>query len=107
DILDGGAGADTLSGGVGNDTYIVDVLGDIVSEAVNAGTDLIKTALSAYELTSIAHVEKLTFIGAGDFVGTGNALANVVSGGSGNDTLDGGAGADMLIGGAGDDIYII
>ncbi|WP_370649820.1 M10 family metallopeptidase, partial [Neorhizobium galegae] len=107
DILDGGAGADTLIGGVGNDTYIVDALGDIVSEAVNAGTDLIKTALSAYELTSIANVEKLTFIGAGDFVGTGNALANVVSGGSGNDTLDGGAGADTLIGGAGDDIYIV
>ncbi|WP_342588882.1 M10 family metallopeptidase, partial [Neorhizobium tomejilense] len=107
DILDGGTGADTLIGGVGNDTYIVDALGDIVSEAANAGTDLIKTVLSAYELTSTANVEKLTFIGAGDFVGTGNALANVVSGGSGNDTLDGGTGADALIGGTGDDTYIV
>ncbi|CDZ68395.1 Putative calcium-binding protein, partial CDS, partial [Neorhizobium galegae bv. orientalis] len=107
DILDGGAGADTLIGGVGNDTYVVDDLDDIVSEAVNAGTDLIKTVLSAYELTSIANVEKLTFIGTGDFVGTGNALANVVSGGSGNDTLDGGTGSDTLIGGAGDDTYIV
>ncbi|CAN7610806.1 M10 family metallopeptidase C-terminal domain-containing protein [Neorhizobium sp. LjRoot104] len=107
DILDGGAGADTLIGGVGNDTYVVDALGDIVSEAANAGIDLIKTVLSAYELTGIANVEKLTFIGAGDFVGTGNALANVVSGGSGNDTLDGGTGSDTLIGGAGDDTYIV
>lgn len=32
DLLDGGAGADTLDGGAGNDTYIVDNLGDVVSE---------------------------------------------------------------------------
>ncbi len=107
DILDGGAGIDTLIGGLGNDTYIVDDLADIVTEAVNAGTDLIKTALSAYALTDIANVEKLAFTGSGDFVGTGNALANVIAGGAGNDTLDGGAGADTLIGGAGNDVYIV
>ena len=34
---------------------------------------------------------------------TGNALANSIKGGSGNDTIYGGAGADKLLGGAGND----
>ncbi|WP_143239518.1 calcium-binding protein, partial [Agrobacterium rosae] len=104
--LDGGAGDDTLWGGIANDTYIVDSLGDQVVEDVNGGTDTIKTALAAYSLAAIANVENLTFTGAGSFVGTGNALANVLTGGAGNDTLDGGAGLDTLVGGAGNDIYV-
>ena len=35
--------------------------------------------------------------------GTGNGLANIISGGSGNDSLNGGAGNDRIIGGAGND----
>ncbi|MBW9056738.1 protease, partial [Rhizobium mesosinicum] len=85
----GKAGADTLIGGAGNDTYIVDVAGDVVTEAANEGTDLVKTALSTYALTNIANVENLTFTGSGNFAGTGNALANIITGGAGNDTLDG------------------
>ncbi len=46
DTLDGKAGADTLIGGAGNDIYIVDVAGDVVTEAANEGTDLVKTALA-------------------------------------------------------------
>ena len=105
DTLDGAVGADTMIGGAGNDTYLVDNAGDIVTEALNAGTDTVKTALNAYALS--ANVENLTFTGSGDFTGTGSAVANTITGGSGNDTLDGGAGADTLIGGMGDDTYII
>ncbi|MGO6841538.1 calcium-binding protein, partial [Rhizobium ruizarguesonis] len=47
DTLDGKAGADTLIGGAGNDTYIVDIA-DVITEGVNEGTDLIRTALSSY-----------------------------------------------------------
>ena len=36
-MLDGGAGADTMTGGLGNDTYVVDNVGDVVTEAANAG----------------------------------------------------------------------
>ncbi|MBX5198241.1 RTX toxin, partial [Rhizobium sp. NZLR10] len=107
DTLDGKAGADILIGGAGNDTYIVDVVADVVTEGLNEGTDLIRTALSSYALTNIANVENLTFIGTGAFAGTGNSLANTITGGTGNDTLDGGAGNDTLIGGAGNDIYIV
>ncbi|ANK84405.1 M10 family metallopeptidase [Rhizobium sp. N731] len=107
DTLNGLSGNDTLIGGTGNDTYIVDNLADVVTEALNEGTDLIKTALSSYALTSIANVENLTFIGTGAFSGTGNGLANTITGGAGNDLLDGGAGNDTLIGGAGNDLYVI
>lgn len=39
--LDGGAGADTLVGGAGNDTYIVDDIGDKVTEVLNEGNDTV------------------------------------------------------------------
>ncbi|WP_246714289.1 M10 family metallopeptidase [Rhizobium leguminosarum] len=107
DILDGKAGADILIGGAGNDTYIVDDVGDVVTEGVNEGTDLIRTVLSSYALTNIANVENLTYTGSASFTGTGNALANTITGGAGNDTLDGGTGNDTLAGGAGNDIYVV
>ena len=114
DTLDGGSGADTMIGGTGDDTYYVDQIGDVVTENPGEGTDLVHTTLSSYVLG--ANVENLTFDGAGDFHGTGNALDNVIHGGSGNDTLDGGAGndtldggtgADTMIGGTGDDTYVV
>ncbi|MGO8077312.1 beta strand repeat-containing protein, partial [Rhizobium leguminosarum] len=107
DTLNGGAGADSLIGGAGSDIYIVDDLADVVTEGLNEGTDLIRTVLSSYALTTIANVENLAFIGSGDFIGTGNALANTIIGGAGNDLLDGGAGNDTLVGGAGNDIYVV
>src|SRR5262249_39510066 len=103
DTLNGGTGADKMIGGAGNDTYVVDDAGDVVIENAGEGTDLVQTVLNA--LTLSPNVENLTFTGVGNFAGTGNALANTITGGAGNDTLDGGVGADTLIGGAGDDIY--
>ncbi|MGM4905210.1 DUF4347 domain-containing protein [Tardiphaga sp. 866_E4_N2_1] len=104
DILDGGLGNDTLMGGVGDDVYIVEA-SDAIGEIANAGIDEVRTALASYTLTT--NVENLTYTGSAAFAGTGNALANVITGGTGNDTLNGGAGADLLIGGAGDDIYLV
>ena len=114
DTLDGGAGNDTLiggtgddamSGGLGNDTYIVESLSDTVTEAANAGTDEVRTALASYSL-AIANVENLTGTAATGQTLTGDSLANTITGGIGNDTLDGGAGNDTLIGGAGNDTLI-
>jgi Ca2+-binding RTX toxin-like protein len=104
DTLDGGTGADTMIGGTGKDTYIVDNAGDVVTEAASAGTDTVKTGLSAYTLGS--NVENLIYTGGGTFAGTGNTLANAITGGAGNDTLIGGTGADKLTGGAGADRFV-
>ncbi|MEQ1614600.1 MAG: calcium-binding protein, partial [Hyphomicrobiaceae bacterium] len=113
-ILDGGAGIDTLTGGLGNDIYIVDTTTDIITEALNEGTDTIQSSVTITTLA--ANVENLTLTGAAVISGTGNALDNVITGnaanntltgGAGNDTLNGGAGIDTLTGGLGNDIYIV
>jgi len=95
-VLDGGAGADRMEGGKGNDTYIVDDEDDEVIEAANGGTDLVKASVD-YELTDF--VENLTLTGNDHINGTGNALANTITGNAGNNILDGGDGVDKLIGG--------
>ena len=105
DILNGGLGADAMNGGGGNDTFVVDNVGDTVIEALNGGVDLVQTSLASYTLG--ANVENLTYTGVGNFIGGGNALDNIITGGAGNDLLNGGAGADRLVGGLGNDTYIV
>jgi Ca2+-binding RTX toxin-like protein len=96
-----------MIGGSGNDTYVVDNVGDVVTELTGEGTDLVQTTLSSYSLaTSGGNVENLTYTGTGDFIGVGNALANVVTAGIGNDTLTGGGGNDTLNGGLGTDTAV-
>jgi Ca2+-binding RTX toxin-like protein len=116
DVLVGGAGNDRLVGGdglpnevyggTGNDTYVVTAVGDTLVELAGGGTDTVETNLSSYAL--LDNFENLIFTGTGDFTGTGNSAANVIVGGTGNDTLIGGAGAaNELIGGAGNDTYVV
>lgn len=110
DWLDGNAGADMMSGGTGDDAYGVDDIGDLVNEAGNAGTDTVFVTLSTYVLPR--NIENLIYTGAwlpggGDFTGTGNTLANRITGDAGDDRLSGGRGADTLIGQGGDDTYVV
>ena len=100
DTLIGGGGTDSLKGGLGNDTYYVDSADDAISDT--GGVDTVITNLNSYTLSSSAF-ENLTFNGAGDFVGTGTSLANIITGGTGSDTLSGLGGDDRLNGGDGDD----
>ncbi|MEW5888860.1 MAG: cadherin-like domain-containing protein [Pseudomonadota bacterium] len=102
--LDGGAGADVMAGGRGNDTYVVDQVGDVVTENAAEGID---TVISGIDYTLGANIENLALSSAGDLHGTGNELDNVIVGNAGHNVLDGGAGADTLAGGAGDDTYIL
>uniref|UniRef100_UPI00235F4BD8 beta strand repeat-containing protein n=1 Tax=Pseudomonas asplenii TaxID=53407 RepID=UPI00235F4BD8 len=91
----------SLVGGQGNDTYFVNGTGVSVVELADGGDDEVKTALSSLSLA--ANVERLTYIGTGNFTGRGNASDNIITGGTGNDVLYGGAGADHFIGGIGTD----
>lgn len=109
DLLDGGTGTDTMKGGTGDDTYIVETLGDVVTENPKEGTDTVHSGLT-YALG--VNVENLTLTGVAVINGTGNSLANelvgnsannTLIGGAGNDRLDGGDGNDQLIGGSGED----
>ncbi|HEY0012291.1 MAG TPA: M10 family metallopeptidase C-terminal domain-containing protein [Allosphingosinicella sp.] len=104
--IDGGIGADSMEGGDGDDHYVVDDAGDAVIELAGGGAgDEVRTSLSSHVLA--ANVERLTGASNGGQALTGNALANIVAGGSGNDVIDGGAGADTMSGGDGNDIYYV
>ena len=102
-ILDGRFGTDNLIGGRGNDTYIVDNLGDSITEELNQGTDLVKSSVS---WTLSENLENLTLTGSANINGTGNSVNNVITGNDGNNTLSGGFGNDSLTGGLGADVLV-
>jgi Ca2+-binding RTX toxin-like protein len=120
-LINGGIGADIMIGGGGDDTYIVDDIGDTVTENAGEGTD---TVLSSVTFSLSANIENLDLTDTGNINGTGNNLGNEIIGntgdnalsggdgndsiygGVGNDTLDGGAGNDLLTGGVGNDVFV-
>ncbi|MCQ8118298.1 hypothetical protein NP589_12750 [Methylomonas sp. WSC-7] len=106
DRLDGGSGADTMAGGLGNDIYIVGEAGDSVIEAANAGIDLVQSSIS-YDLSQAANVENLTLTGSTIINAIGNALDNTLLGNAADNRLDGGLGIDRLAGGLGNDTYVV
>ena len=100
DRLDGGLGNDTMIGGTGNDTYVVNQVGDVVTESLNQGTDTVESSIT---FTLGSNVENLTLMGTANINGTGSSANNVLIGNSGNNTLDSGSGNDMVDGGDGND----
>ncbi len=102
-IIKGNSTANILSGGAGNDTYVVGT-GDTVVELANEGIDMVQTAVT---WTLGADVENLTLTGTGAISGVGNPLDNILTGNRGANALDGGGGADSLIGGLGNDTYVV
>ena len=92
-----------MSGGVGDDLYIVNDSDDLVKENLEQGIDRVRSSVD-YTLT--ANVEKLELTDSAR-KGTGNDLNNEIRANAENNWLDGGAGADTLIGGKGDDTYVI
>jgi Ca2+-binding RTX toxin-like protein len=117
DLLDGGVGADVMEGRAGSDTYIVDSVGDVVTEKAGdvdgPDGDLVISSIT-YTLTD--HVENLTLTGSANLSGTGNALANLISGNAGSNVLSGlggddrfafSGGFDTVDGGEGNDTLVI
>lgn len=96
-----GSGTDFMIGGMGNDTYIIKDYIARPNEQQEQGFDTVITALNNYVL--IGNLEALTYVGSGNFRGTGNIEKNVMNGGIGHDWLAGGRGADRLIGHGGAD----
>jgi Ca2+-binding RTX toxin-like protein len=99
DTLSGGTGADTMTGGDGDDRYYVDQVGDGVSETnaviATGGTDTVYSTLAAYTLTSHVEYGIVQASGAADL--TGNALANRLYAGRGDNVLDGAGGTDRVL----------
>lgn len=112
--LDGMIGADTMAGGGGNDTYVVENSLDRVVEAAGGGVDkvLLQGGLGL-RYTLPANVENLEVFGVVSAqntsitASTGNDLNNHMTGWAGRDRLDGAKGADTMAGGGGDDAYVV
>jgi Ca2+-binding RTX toxin-like protein len=102
--LDGKGGADRMLGGLGDDIYIVDNLGDTVIENPGQGYDAVSSSVT---FTLGANLEQLNLTGTAASNGTGNTLANVMNGNGAANTLNGMTGADTMTGGNGNDVYIV
>lgn len=98
DTLIGGAGADKLDGGNGTDTVSyaeaqAGVTANLTKPSENKGEALGDTYISIENIIGSRFNDILS----------GNAAANLIVSGEGNDVLAGGAGADRLDGGTGTD----
>ncbi|WLG39866.1 retention module-containing protein [Pseudomonas rhodesiae] len=115
-------GADSVSGGSGNDI----IFGDLISYNGQEGSAALKAFAAEKLSTTVDHIDDRTLhqyitehvqdIGAlasaSNIYGTkdggdtliGNAGNDILFGQGGNDTLSGGAGNDILVGGKGNDI---
>jgi Ca2+-binding RTX toxin-like protein len=116
-VYDDDNGHPHYSYGIGNDVYVITDSTQQIAEAVDAGTDLVKSSIN-FSLVDTdgggafgGNIENLLLTGSAAN-GTGNGLANLLTGNSGvntltgqagNDTLDGSGGADSMVGGSGND----
>jgi Ca2+-binding RTX toxin-like protein len=102
DDIRGGGGKDSLDGGLGWDVAYFDDKTASVQVTFNGGSPatvkingVVEDVISGFEGV---------FGGSGADKLTGDAFANVVFGGRGNDSLSGGGGHDSVSGGAGKDV---
>ncbi len=113
DTLAGGTGQNVLEGGAGNDFYQIESTDDLPLENTGEGIDTISASIDFY---LPADIETLILSSTGTALRgsgnegnnllIGNALANELTGGFGNDTIQGEVGDDTLQGGAGADLLI-
>ena len=106
--------AETLSGGLGNDSYQLNHTDIRVIDVANGGTDqvfvtptyllrAVALGRSSISMVPMLNVENLTLQGTSNFNVTGSNLANTITGNSGANRVLGGLGKDSLYGGGGAD----
>src|SRR5262245_6027709 len=76
-IIDGGGGADIMNGWKGNDTYIVDNIGDDLFENFGEGFDTVLTSVS-YSVGLYSEIEVLQAIGTASVNLTGSIDNNLI-----------------------------
>lgn len=107
---------DTLRGGLGDDTYVIDSLNDVIIENAGEGIDSVDSLLASGTYTMPEAIENLRIaspngrssleIAYGNAAGNridGSQEANTIYGLGGNDRIFGFGGSDIFVGGAGND----
>jgi serralysin len=89
--LDGRAGADKMTGGGGADTYVVDNLGDEITENLDSAIDQVNAFVN---VTLGGTIENLRLMGHTSLNGTGNALNNKIYANDDDNVMDGGSSED-------------
>ncbi len=102
--MTGNAGLNTLIGGLGDDYYYVQNVGDVISEITGEGIDRAFTTSNFNMDTNADQVEILTLLGTLSINGTGNALDNTINGNTGVNVIFGRGGEDTIYGNGGNDI---
>ncbi|MBX3568961.1 MAG: calcium-binding protein, partial [Rhizobiaceae bacterium] len=110
DWLDGRGGGDSLVGGEGDDTYVIDSVNDVVDESRDnisgIGIDTVRSTVSV-DFADTEHfrgkVENIVLLGSDGLNAYGNTLKNMITGNAGANRLRGADGDDTISGGAGDD----
>ena len=92
-----------VSGGDGDDTYIISKSNIQIEELLGFGYDTVKSTVS---FTLGDYLEDLKLLGAKNANATGNEENNVLTGNKGENILSGMGGSDYLIGGKGDDTLL-
>ncbi|MBB3938037.1 hypothetical protein [Aureimonas phyllosphaerae] len=96
-----------MIGGSGRDIYTVDDIGDVVDEVTDQDADdgALDTVWSTVSFMLGPRVENLR-LQSGDIDGTGNELANLITGSAGRNVIAGGTGIDSLYGKGGADVFV-
>jgi Ca2+-binding RTX toxin-like protein len=102
-ILDARGGTGHLFGGIGNDSYFIDSVGDGLAETVGEGFDAV---YAYFDFTLPANVEVLNLRDTA-IRGTGNSGEFWMYGNAQGNILDARGGTGHLFGGVGDDSYFI
>lgn len=130
-VIDDGHGVGLMSGGAGNDTYILHNDFDQIFENPDEGVDTVQVTSSTIVLadnvenavlngpecrftgndlgnhvTSDANGAVIYALGGNDTI-IGGTGVDTIDAGAGNDVIDGGTGADSMAGGTGDDTYYV
>lgn len=109
DVLDGGAGADYLYGGAGDDILYYDSADNIIDGGAGQDTLVLGNSAAYIDLNGNSKFAGIEVVvggnGADTIYGTA-AAAETLFGGAGNDILAGLGADDSLAGGAGNDTFV-
>jgi Ca2+-binding RTX toxin-like protein len=96
-------GGDTLIGGGGSNTYIVNSVNFIDDTGGINGTILSSIHITLDNIPELASIRNLTLTGSADLSATGNDFGQIITGNNGSNILTGGSGDDVFVGSGGND----